>query len=192
MSHYLLILISTVLVNNFVLNQFLGICPFMGVSRKIDTAMGMGFATAFVLTLSSVSTYLLDTYLLTPYHLSYLRTIGFILIIAVLVGLTELFITKVSPVLHRVLGIYLPLITSNCAVLGVALLNSNARNNLLESALYGFGAALGFTLILILFASIRERLEVADIPEPFQGTPIALITAGILALGFLGFGGFST
>lgn len=190
MEHYLGILFATVLVNNFVLSQFLGLCPFMGVSRKIDTALGMGFATAFVLTLASVSAYFVDTYLLKPFGVEYLRTISFIVVIAVLVGLTELFIAKTSPLLHRLLGVYLPLITTNCAVLGVALLNSNGAHNLLESALYGLGAALGFTLVLVIFAAMRERLEAADIPAPFKGTPIALITAGILAIAFMGFGGW--
>lgn len=162
----------------------------MGVSRKIDTALGMGFATAFVLTLASVSAYFVDTYLLKPFGVEYLRTISFIVVIAVLVGLTELFIAKTSPLLHRLLGVYLPLITTNCAVLGVALLNSNSAHNLLESALYGLGAALGFTLVLVIFAAMRERLEAADIPAPFKGTPIALITAGILAIAFMGFGGW--
>ena len=190
MQHYFTIIFATVLVNNFVLSQFLGLCPFMGVSRKMDTALGMGFATAFVLTLASVSAYLIDTYLLIPYGIEYLRTISFIVAIAVLVGLTELFIAKTSPLLHRVLGVYLPLITTNCAVLGVALLNSSTHHNLLESAVYGLGAALGFTLVLVLFAAMRERLEAADIPLPFKGSPIALITAGIMAIAFMGFGGW--
>ena len=188
---YFYIILSTVLVNNFVLSQFLGLCPFMGVSRKIDTALGMGLATAFVLTLSAVSAYLLDTYLLEPFGLRYLRTIGFIVAIAVLVGLTEMFIAKTSPVLHRLLGVYLPLITTNCAVLGVALLNANQHHNLLQSALYGFGAAVGFTLVLIIFAALRERLDAADVPAPFKGTPAALMTAGILAIAFMGFGGWA-
>lgn len=190
MQHYLGIIFATILVNNFVLSQFLGLCPFMGVSRKFDTALGMGLATAFVLTLSSCAANLIDTYLLKPFDLQFLRTIAFIVAIAVLVGLTELFIAKTSPLLHRLLGIYLPLITTNCAVLGVALLNANQDHNLLESALYGLGAALGFTLVLILFAAIRERLEAADVPAPFRGTPIALISAGILAIAFMGFGGW--
>lgn len=191
LEHYWLILLTTVLVNNFVLAQFLGLCPFMGVSRKMDTALGMGFATAFVLTLASVSAHLLDRFLLIPYGIEFLRTIAFIVSIAVIVGLTELFIAKASPLLHRVLGVYLPLITTNCAVLGVALLNSREQHNLLESAVYGLGAALGFTLVLILFAALRERLDAADIPAPFRGTPIALITAGILAIAFMGFGGWA-
>lgn len=191
LEHYWVILLTTVLVNNFVLAQFLGLCPFMGVSRKIDTALGMGFATAFVLTLASVTAWALDTWLLEPYRIEFLRTIAFIVSIAVIVGLTELFLAKQSPLLHRVLGVYLPLITTNCAVLGVALLNSRERHTLLESAIYGLGAALGFTLVLILFAALRERLDAADIPAPFKGTPIALITAGILAIAFMGFGGWT-
>lgn len=190
MQHYLGIIFATTLVNNFVLSQFLGLCPFMGVSRKFETALGMGLATAFVLTLSACAANLIDTYLLTPFHLQFLRTISFIVAIAVLVGLTEMFIAKSSPLLHRLLGIYLPLITTNCAVLGVALLNANQHHTLLESAFYGLGAALGFTLVLILFAAIRERLEAADVPAPFRGTPIALISAGILAIAFMGFGGW--
>ncbi|SUO93437.1 electron transport complex subunit RsxA [Suttonella ornithocola] len=191
MSHYFTILFATTLVNNFVLSQFLGLCPFMGVSRKLDTALGMGLATAFVLTLSACTANLIDTYLLIPYHIEFLRTIAFIVAIAALVGLTELFIAKTSPLLHRVLGIYLPLITTNCAVLGVALLNSAQKHTLIESAFYALGAAAGFTLVLILFAAIRERLEAADIPKPFKGTPIALISAGILAIAFMGFGGWA-
>lgn len=187
MTHYFYIILSTVLVNNFVLSQFLGLCPFMGVSKKTNTALGMGLATAFVLTLASVVSYLLNKYLLVPFQIEYLRTITFIVAIAVLVGLTEMFLAKQSPLLHRVLGVYLPLITTNCAVLGVALLNTKQSHNLLESAFYGLGASLGFTLVLFIFASLRERLAGADIPKPFQGVPIALITAGILALAFMGF-----
>ncbi|MDO5090232.1 MAG: electron transport complex subunit RsxA [Cardiobacteriaceae bacterium] len=191
LEHYWVILLTTVLVNNFVLAQFLGLCPFMGVSRKIDTALGMGFATAFVLTLAAVTAWALDRYLLEPFAIEFLRTIAFIVSIAVIVGLTELFLAKTSPLLHRVLGVYLPLITTNCAVLGVALLNSRQQHNLLESAVYGLGAALGFTLVLVIFAALRERLDAADVPAPFKGTPIALITAGILAIAFTGFGGWT-
>lgn len=191
LEHYWVILLTTVLVNNFVLAQFLGLCPFMGVSRKIDTALGMGFATAFVLTLASVTAWALDRFLLEPFGIEFLRTIAFIVSIAVIVGLTELFLAKQSPLLHRVLGVYLPLITTNCAVLGVALLNSSHGHTLLESAIYGLGAALGFTLVLVIFAALRERLDAADVPAPFKGTPIALITAGILAIAFMGFGGWT-
>jgi len=191
MSEYLLILVSTVLVNNFVLVQFLGLCPFMGVSNKLDTAWGMSLATTFVLTLSSVCSYLVYTYLLAPLGLEYLKTISFILVIAVMVQFTEMVIKKVSPVLHRVLGIFLPLITTNCAVLGVALLNLNKDNNFVESLFYGFGAAVGFSLVLILFAAMRERINTADVPEPFKGSAIGMITAGLMALAFMGFTGLT-
>jgi len=189
MTDYILILISTVLVNNFVLVKFLGLCPFMGVSKKSDAALGMGLATTFVMTLSSILSYLIYTYLLVPFGLEFLQTIGFILAIAVIVGFTEMAIHKSSPVLYQVLGIYIPLITTNCAVLGVALLNVGEKHTLVESAFYGFGAAVGFTLVMILFASIRERLAFADIPKPFQGAPIALITAGLMSIAFMGFCG---
>ncbi len=191
MSEHLLILLSTVLVNNFVLVRFLGLCPFMGVSNKLEGAMGMAVATAFVLTLSSLSGYLVHRYLLTPLHLEYLATLSFILVIAVTVQLTEMFMRKSSPVLYRVLGIFLPLITTNCAVLGVALLNVQEQHNLFESALYGFGAAAGFGIVLVLFAAMRERLALADVPAPFKGTPIGLISAGLMALAFMGFTGLA-
>jgi len=191
MQDYILILISTVLVNNFVLVKFLGLCPFMGVSKKTDAALGMGLATTFVLTLSSVLSYIIYTYLLEPFNLEFLQTIAFILAIAAVVGFTEMAIHKTSPVLYQVLGIYLPLITTNCAVLGVALLNITEQNNFIESAFYGLGAAIGFTLVMVMFASIRERLEVADVPGPFKGAPIALITAGLMSLAFMGFGGLA-
>lgn len=189
MTDYVIILISTVLVNNFVLVKFLGLCPFMGVSKKLDAALGMGLATTFVLTLSSVMSYLLYTYLLAPFELEYLKTIGFILSIAAVVGFTEMAIHKTSPALYQVLGIYLPLITTNCAVLGVALLNIGEDHNFIESAFYGFGAAVGFTMVMVLFASIRERVDAGDVPTPFKGAPIALITAGLMSLAFMGFGG---
>jgi electron transport complex protein RnfA len=189
MTEYALILVSTVLVNNFVLVKFLGLCPFMGVSRKLETAMGMGLATTFVLTLSSVSSYLVNEYLLQPLGLEYLRTIAFILVIAVVVQFTETVMHKTSPMLYQVLGIFLPLITTNCAVLGVALLNTQEQHNFVESALYGFGAAVGFSLVLVLFAAVRERVAVADVPQPFQGNAIALITAGLMSMAFMGFAG---
>ncbi|TNF92329.1 MAG: electron transport complex subunit RsxA [Gammaproteobacteria bacterium] len=189
MKEYALILLSTVLVNNFVLVKFLGLCPFMGVSRKLESAFGMGMATTFVLTLSSTLSYLINEGLLVPLELEYLRTISFILIIAVVVQLTEIIVRATSPLLHQVLGIYLPLITTNCAVLGVALLNVQQSNGLVESILYGFGAAIGFSLVLILFAAMRERMLAADIPVPFQGASIALITAGLMSLAFMGFSG---
>ncbi len=189
MSELALILLGTALVNNFVLVKFLGLCPFMGVSRKLETAVGMGLATTFVLTLSAVLSYLVNTWLLAPFGLEYLRTIAFILVIAAVVQFTELVIHRASPLLHQVLGLFLPLITTNCAVLGVALLNVQQIHGLLQSAFYGFGAALGFSLVLVLFASLRERLAVADVPQPFQGAAIALITAGLMSLAFMGFTG---
>ncbi len=189
MTEYILILVSTVLVNNFVLVQFLGLCPFMGVSSKLDTAIGMSLATTFVLTLASIVSYLTYTYLLAPLELTFLRTISFILVIAFVVQFTEMLVHKTSPLLHKVLGIFLPLITTNCAVLGVALLNINRSNNFIESILYGFGAAVGFALVLILFAALRERINLADIPKPFQGPAIAMISAGLMSLAFMGFPG---
>ncbi len=189
MKEYLLILVSTILVNNFVLVKFLGLCPFMGVSRKLETATGMGMATTFVLTLSSICTYLTNTYLLDPLGLRYLQTIAFILVIAVVVQFTEMVVHKTSPVLYQVLGIFLPLITTNCAVLGVALLNVQAQHNFLESAIYGFGAAIGFSLVLVLFAAMRERIAVADVPVYFKGPAIAMVTAGLMSMAFMGFSG---
>ncbi|ORU94213.1 MAG: electron transport complex subunit RsxA [Cycloclasticus sp. symbiont of Poecilosclerida sp. N] len=189
MSEYLLILVSTILVNNFVLVKFLGLCPFMGVSNKLETAMGMGLATTFVLTLASICSYLANHYLLEPLGLEYLRTITFIVVIAVVVQMTEAIVHKTSPLLYQVLGIYLPLITTNCAVLGVALLSVQEDHGFIESALYGFGAAIGFSLVLILFSTIRERISVSDVPEPFKGNAIALITAGLMSVAFMGFSG---
>jgi electron transport complex protein RnfA len=189
MSDYVLILVSTILVNNFVLVQFLGLCPFMGVSNKLETAMGMALATTFVLTLSSLCSYLAFTYLLQPLGLEYLQTITFILVIAFVVQFTEMVVRKTSPVLYRVLGIFLPLITTNCAVLGVALLNIKKQNGFIESILYGFGAALGFSMVLILFSAMRERIAVADVPTPFKGSAIGMITAGLMSLAFMGFTG---
>jgi electron transport complex protein RnfA len=191
MSDYLLILVSTVLANNFVLVRFLGLCPFMGVSNKLEGAIGMSVATLFVLTLSSVASYLLSRYLLQPLGLEYLSTLSFILVIAVVVQLTEMLIRKSSPLLHRILGIFLPLITTNCAVLGVALLNVQEQHNLLQSALYGFGAATGFGLVLVMFSAMRERIAFADVPVHFRGAPIGLITAGFMALAFMGFSGLA-
>lgn len=189
MTEYALILISTVLVNNFVLVKFLGLCPFMGVSRKLETATGMAFATTFVLTLSSICSYLANEYLLAPYGLQYLRTITFILVIAAVVQFTEMVVHKTSPLLYNVLGIFLPLITTNCAVLGVALLNVQQQHSFLQSAVYGFGAAVGFSLVLILFAAMRERIAAADVPVPFRGPAIALVTAGLMSMAFMGFSG---
>ncbi len=189
LSEIAVLLIGAIFINNFVLVQFLGLCPFMGVSNKLDTAIGMSAATTFVLTLASVCSYLTYTYLLVPLELTYLRTISFILVIAVVVQFTEMVIHKSSPLLYKVLGVFLPLITTNCAVLGVALLNINKQHDLLESAIYGFGAAAGFSLVLILFSAMRERLAVADVPQPFQGSAIGMVTAGLMSLAFMGFAG---
>lgn len=189
MTEYALILLSTILVNNFVLVKFLGLCPFMGVSRKLETAMGMALATTFVLTLSSVSSYLVNEYILAPLDIEFMRTIMFILVIAVVVQFTEMVVHKTSPLLYNVLGIFLPLITTNCAVLGVALLNVQEQHSFLQSLFYGFGAAVGFSMVLILFAALRERINAADVPEIFQGTSVALLTAGIMSLAFMGFAG---
>ena len=189
MPEYLLLLIGTVFVNNIVLVKFLGLCPFMGVSRKLETAMGMALATTFVLTLSSVCSYLVNQYILAPLGIEYMRTIMFILVIAVVVQFTEMVVHKTSPLLYNVLGIFLPLITTNCAVLGVALINVQEQNSFIESVIYGFGAALGFSLVLILFAAMRERINVADVPAPFKGSAIGLITAGLMSLAFMGLAG---
>ena len=191
MKSYWLLLVSTVLVNNFVLVKFLGLCPFMGVSKKLETALGMGMATTFVLTLSAVCSHMVETYILVPLGIQFLRTISFILVIAVVVQFTEMFIRKTSPLLYNLLGIFLPLITTNCAVLGVALLSVQQNQSLLEAALYGFGASLGFSLAMILFASIRENIETADVPVIFRGPSIALLTAGLMSLAFMGFTGLA-
>jgi len=189
MSSYIFVILGAVLVNNVVFVRVLGLCPFMGVSKKLETALGMGYATTFVLTLGSGTSYLIDHYLLAPFDLLYLRTLSFIVVIAAIVQLTELIIEKTSPLLHQVLGIYLPLITTNCAVLGVPLLNVSMGHDLLESLLFGFGSSIGFTMALILFAGIRERLDGADVPVPFRGTAIAMVTAGLMSLAFMGFAG---
>ena len=191
MAEYLALLFGTIFVNNLVLSRFLGLCPFMGVSKKLETALGMGMATAFVLTLASASSFIVNTYLLQPLGLEYLKTVAFILIIAVIVQFTEMVVHRNSPVLYNVLGIFLPLITTNCAVLGVALLNVQSGHDFIGSALYGFGGAIGFTLVMVLFASIRERLEVADVLPSFQGAPIALVTAGFMSVAFMGFSGMA-
>jgi electron transport complex protein RnfA len=188
LQHYFLLLVSTVLVNNVVLVRMLGLCPFMGVSRKLEAAIGMGAATAFVLTLASGSSHLINL-LLVALDLAYLRTLSFIVVIAAIVQFTEMVIHKTSPVLYQSLGIYLPLITTNCAVLGVPLLNVQAQHSFAEALVFGLGSALGFSLILILFGAMRERLEGADVPLPFRGTAIALGTAGLMSLAFMGFGG---
>ena len=192
MSSWFAIVLSTALVNNFVLVRFLGLCPFMGVSRSIDTALGMGLATTFVLTLAAILSFLLDTYILQPLNASFLRIIAFIVLIAALVQFTELWMRMASPLLHRLLGLYLPLITTNCAVLGVALLTIREQQTLANAAASGFGAALGFTLALVLFAALRERIETADVPAPFKGSAVALMTAGIMSLAFMGFSGIDS
>jgi electron transport complex protein RnfA len=191
MTELFVILIGTVLVNNFVLVRFLGLCPFLGVSRNLEAAMGMSLATAFVLTLSSATAYLLHRHVLVPLELDYLRTIAFILVIAASVQFTEIMVRRMSPLLDQVLGIYIPLIATNCAVLGVALLNIQQSKGFVQSVFYGFGAAAGFALVLVMFAAIRERLEVADVPAPFRGSAIALMTAGIMSLAFMGFSGMA-
>lgn len=188
-NEFFLILLSTIFVNNFVLVQFLGLCPFMGVSNKLESAIGMGGATTFVMTLASISTYLVDHWILSPLGLEYLRTIAFILVIAAVVQFVKMFMEKTSPLLYRVLGVFLPLITVNCAVLGVALLNTQKTHNFFESTMYGFGGAVGFSTVLILFSAMRERLAAADVPLPFKGAAIGMITAGLMSLAFMGFAG---
>ena len=190
MAELLLIIFAAALVNNFVLVQFLGICPFLGSSRRLDGALGMALATGLVLTLASGLSYLVERYLLLPFDVLYLRLIAFILVIGASVQLTELAIRRISPVLHRILGLYIPLIASNCAVLGVALLNSTEQRSLLTALFFGAGAALGFGVVLTLLSGLRERIEGADVPLPFRGPAIALITAGIMSMAFLGFSGF--
>lgn len=192
MQEYILLVIATALVNNVVLVKFLGLCPFMGVSNKIDTAIGMGFATTFVLTLSAVASWALNKLILTPLNVEFLRILTFILVIAAVVQFTEMFVRKISPVLYQVLGIFLPLITTNCAVLGVALLNTQEAHGFVQSFLYGIGSALGFTLVMVIFAGLRERLALADVPDSFSGAPIGFITAGLLAMAFMGFAGLTT
>ena len=189
MTDFLLLILGTALVNNVVLVKFLGLCPFMGVSNKLDTAVGMGLATTFVLTLAAAASWLLEQLILMPLDIGFLRILGFILVIAAVVQFTEMVIHKTSPVLYQVLGIFLPLITTNCAVLGVALLNVQEQYSFAESLFFGFGSALGFTLVMVIFAGLRERLALMAVPETFAGTPIAFITAGILSLAFMGFAG---
>jgi electron transport complex protein RnfA len=191
MTDLILILVATVLVNNFLLVRFLGLCPFLGVSRHLEAAFGMSLATAFVLTLSSAVSYLLHEYLLVPLDLEYLRTISFILVIAASVQFTEIMVRRLSPLLNEVLGIYIPLIATNCAVLGVALLNVQEAKGFAQSVFFGFGASAGFALVLVMFAAVREKLISADIPLPFRGTAIALVTAGIMSLAFMGFSGMA-
>ncbi|WP_372713263.1 electron transport complex subunit RsxA [Ilyobacter sp.] len=183
------IIVGAIFINNFIFAKFLGICPFMGVSKKVESSIGMGMAVAFVMTLASAVTWIVYKFLLVPYGLEYLQTIAFILIIASLVQFVEMAIQKTSPHLYKALGVFLPLITTNCAVLGVAILNIQEGFNFIETVINGFAGAIGFTLALVLLAGIRERLEYADVPRPFQGVPIAFISAGLLAMAFMGFSG---
>ncbi|MGC9419550.1 MAG: electron transport complex subunit RsxA [Rhodovulum sp.] len=189
MPEFFLILLGTALVNNVVLVKFLGLCPFMGVSRNTDAAIGMGLATTFVLTLAAAASWVIETAVLVPLGLEFLRILSFILVIAAIVQFTETVLRKVSPGLYRALGIYLPLITTNCAVLGVALLNIQERHDFAQSLLYGFGSALGFTLVLAIFAGMREKLAQLSVPAAFAGAPIAFISAGLLSMAFMGFAG---
>ena len=192
MTHYLFIIIGAVLVNNVVLVKILGLCPFMGVSKKLETAFGMGAATTFVLTVATGASYVIDHYLLMPFGLEYLRTLSFIVTIAAIVQMTEMVIQKTSPVLHQVLGIYLPLITTNCAVLGVALLLVEGRMGFLNATMFAFASSVGYSLVMIIFAGLRERLALAHVPRLFAGPPIAFIVAGMLAMAFMGFSGIAT
>lgn len=186
---YFVILIAAIFVNNVVLAQFLGICPFLGVSSKVDTSLGMGMAVTFVMTISAVVVYLLQYYVLVPLGIGYMQTIVFILVIAALVQMVEIILKKVSPALYQALGIFLPLITTNCAVLGIAILLVQKEYNLGESVVFSFATAVGFSLALVLFAGIRERLDMEDLPKGMKGVPIALVTASILAMAFMGFSG---
>ena len=188
-QHYFIILIGTVLVNNIVLVKILGLCPFMGVSKKLEASIGMAAATAFVLTVGSMTSWVIDHYLLQAYQLEYLRTLSFIVVIASVVQLTQMVMEKSFPILYQMLGIFLPLITTNCAVLGIPLLNAQTDHGFIESALFGLGGAAGFSMVLIMFASLRERLEAADVPTPFKGSAIAMITAALMSLAFMGFAG---
>lgn len=189
MKELMLIIVGSALVNNVVLSQFLGLCPFLGVSKKTETATGMGGAVIFVITLSSFVTSVIYQFILVPTHMEYLQTIVFILIIAALVQFVEMFLKKAMPSLYQALGVYLPLITTNCAVLGVALINVQKDYNILQGTVNGFATAVGFTLSIIVMAGIREKIEYNDIPESFRGFPIVLITAGLMAIAFFGFSG---
>ena len=191
MREYLTLLLSTALVNNVVLVKFLGLCPFMGISKKTDTAISMGLATTFVMTMASASCWMLEAWLLRPLGIGYLRILVYILVIAAVVQFTEMVVRKTNPGLYQVLGIYLPLITTNCAVLGIPLLAAQEQMNFVTSLLYGFGSAVGFTMVLALFAGLRERLALAQVPVTFAGTPVGFITASLLALAFMGFAGLA-
>ena len=190
MSNILMLAISAILINNFVLARFLGLCPYIGVSKKLDSALGMGMAVIFVMTMASTITWMIQNYLLVPFNIGYLQTIAFILTIASLVQFVEMVIQKMVPTLYKALGVFLPLITTNCAVLGVSIININDSLSFLEAILHGFFAGIGFTLVLIIMAGLRERLEWADLPDSMKGLPIAFILAGCMALAFLGFSGF--
>ena len=185
----LALLVSAILINNFVLYYFLGICPFLGVSKKLDSALSMGLAVTFVMTITAVISWMINNWILIPYNIGYLQTVAFILVIASLVQLVEMFIRKMSPPLYQALGIYLPLITTNCAIMGLALLAARKNYGFLEAVIYGVGSGIGFTLAIVLMAGIREQLDLADVPEPLKGAGIALIVAGIMALAFTGFSG---
>ena len=185
--HYFIIIVSAILVNNVIFARFLGICPFLGVSKKISTAVGMGAAVLFVMVLATVTTSLIQFYVLTPFHIEFLQTVSFILVIAALVQMVEIIMKKVSPPLYQALGVFLPLITTNCAVLGIAILTIQKKYNIVEGLVFAAASAVGFLLALVIFAGIRERLEFANIPKAMQGAPIALITAGLLSLAFMGF-----
>ncbi|RRJ82908.1 electron transport complex subunit RsxA [Aestuariirhabdus litorea] len=189
MSEYLLLILGTALVNNVVLVKFLGLCPFMGVSGKLDTAIGMGMATTFVLTLAAAASWAIEELILTPLGIGFLRILSFILVIAAVVQFTEMLVRKSSPLLYQLLGIFLPLITTNCAVLGVALLNVQEHKSFTQSLMFGMGSALGFSLVMVIFAGLRERLEFAEVPAAFAGVPIAFIVAGLLSMAFMGFAG---
>jgi electron transport complex protein RnfA len=192
MTQLLLLALGASLVNNFVLSNFLGLCPFVGVSRRFEAAAGMALATLFVLTIASGLSFALWQWVLVPLGMEYLRTLGFILLIAGVVQFTEIMVRATSPLLHQLLGIFLPLITTNCAVLGVALLNVERQHGLLESLVFGASAGAGFGIALLLFTALRERLALADVPAAFRGTPVALVTAGLMALAFMGFAGLGT
>lgn len=185
----MLLLLSSILVNNFVLSRFLGVCPFLGVSKRVETALGMGFAVTFVMALASVISYLVHYYILVPLNIEYMQTIAFILVIAALVQLVEMALQKLVPSLYSALGVYLPLITTNCAVLGVAIINITEEYTFVQTLVSGVGAAIGFTLAIVLYAGIRERLEFSNVPEAMKGYPVALIAAGLMAMAFLGFAG---
>ncbi|MEE2730234.1 MAG: electron transport complex subunit RsxA [Pseudomonadota bacterium] len=189
MMDYLLLFIGTVLVNNIVLVKFLGLCPLMGVSNNLSAAFGMGLATTFVLTLSALASWIIEHLLLVPLHIEFLRILSFILIIAAVVQFTEAVVRKTSPLLHKNLGVFLPLITTNCAVLGVALLNVREEYSLVQSLVFGMGSALGFSIVMVIFAGLRERIAMANVPATFAGTPVSLVTAGLLSLVFMGFSG---